>query len=136
MPAIVTSDAALPKPVTVSLNSAVKLIGASVAGSACPCAWLTVTVGAPAVKVTVLSVLVDAWFIVGRPMAVATSAGTVTITVPAVGHPGDVHGDRVGGAVGAGDRRDREVLVPPAVPVMVTSELSSKSVTGPLNTTV
>ena len=61
VPLIVTSAAV--KPLTASLNTAVKLIGEAEVGSAWPAAWLIVTVGAVvsgAVKVTVLSVLVEA----------------------------------------------------------------------------
>src|SRR5204862_6219264 len=58
VPLRVTSPVA--KPVTDSLKITVKLIGLLLVGSACPAAWLIVTVGGVASNVTVLSVLVEA----------------------------------------------------------------------------
>src|SRR5439155_951779 len=58
-------------------------MGAVLVGSACPAAWLIVTVGGVGSKVTVLSVLVEAVF--PLPAAsVAPPAGIVAITVPPV----------------------------------------------------
>ena len=77
----------LSKPVTGALKTTVKLIGDVAVGSACPIAWLIVTVG-PAVgsQVTMLSVLVDARL--RLPAAsVATPAAMVATTVPAVVMP-------------------------------------------------
>src|SRR5439155_24407312 len=61
VPLIVTSVPV--KPVTGSLNTAVKLIGEALVGSAWPAAWLIVTVGgvvSGGVLITLLSVLVVA----------------------------------------------------------------------------
>src|SRR5947208_542293 len=61
VPLIVTSVPV--KPLTGSLNTAVKLIGEALVGSAWPAAWLIVTVGgvvSGGVKLTLLSVLVEA----------------------------------------------------------------------------
>ena len=70
------------KPVTVSLKATVKLIGLVLVGSACPAAWLIVTLGATLSNATVLSVLVDARL--RLPAAsVAAPAGTLTTTLPA-----------------------------------------------------
>src|SRR5436853_7647271 len=66
--------------------TAVKVMGAVLVGSACPAAWLIVTVGGVGSKVTVLSVLVEAVF--PLPAAsVAPPAGIVAITVPPVVRP-------------------------------------------------
>src|SRR2546429_9827110 len=63
-------------PLTGSLKTAVKVMGAVLVGSACPAAWLIVTVGGVGSKVTVLSVLVEAGF--PLPAAsVAPPAGVV-----------------------------------------------------------
>ena len=51
LPVIVTS--ALVKSVTGSLKTTVKLMGEALVGSACPAAWLMVTVGAMLSTVTV-----------------------------------------------------------------------------------
>ncbi len=56
MPPIATSAAA--KPLTASLNTAVKLIGDALAGSAWPAAWSIVTVGGVLSTVTVTALLV------------------------------------------------------------------------------
>src|SRR5436190_554734 len=50
------------KPLTGPLKTAVKLIGELLVGSAWPAAWLIVTAGRVASKVTLLSVLVEAVF--------------------------------------------------------------------------
>src|SRR5947207_12948460 len=50
------------KPLTGPLKTAVKLIGEALVGSAWPTAWLIVTVGGVASKLTLLSVLVEAVF--------------------------------------------------------------------------
>src|SRR5438034_6009445 len=74
------------KPLTDSLKTAVKVMGAVLVGSACPAAWLIVTVGGVGSNVTVLSVLVEAVF--PLPAAsVAPPAGIVAITVPPVVGP-------------------------------------------------
>src|SRR5688500_3963339 len=68
-------------PVTGSLNCTVNVIDAAPLGSVWPAAWLMVTVGAPAVNCTVLSVLVDAtlgWL----PASMAAAAGIDATTVP------------------------------------------------------
>src|SRR5437773_10129357 len=71
------------KSLTDSLKTAVKVMGAVLVGSACPAAWLIVTVGGVGSNVTVLSVLVEAVF--PLPAAsVAPPAGIVAITVPPV----------------------------------------------------
>src|SRR5256884_1954505 len=68
-------------PLTGSLKTAVKVMGAVLVGSACPAAWLIVTVGGVGSKVTVLSVLVEAVF--PLPAAsVAPPAGIVRIAEP------------------------------------------------------
>src|SRR6266850_8459646 len=53
VPVIVTS--APVKPLTASLKTAVKFIGDAPVGSACPAAWLIVTVGGVLSKATLLS---------------------------------------------------------------------------------
>src|SRR5438034_473497 len=69
---------ALPISLTDSLKTAVKVMGAVLVGSACPAAWLIVTVGGVGSNVTVLSVLVEAVF--PLPAAsVAPPAGIVAI---------------------------------------------------------
>src|SRR6266480_1818778 len=99
---------ALLKPLTGSLKTAVKLIGELLVGSAWPAAWLIVTEGGVASKVTLLSVLVEA--VLRLPAAsCATPTAMLAITVT--------------------------VLVPPAVPLMVTPA-PLKPLTGSLNTAV
>src|SRR5437867_4057458 len=72
--------------ITDCMMTAVKVIGAALVGSACPAAWLIVTVGGVGSNVTVLSVLVEAVF--PLPAAsVAPPAGIVAITVPPVVRP-------------------------------------------------
>src|SRR6185369_5279460 len=125
VPLSVTSP--VPKPVTGSLNTTVKLIGDADVGSDCPAAWLIVTVGTVVSKVTVLSVLVEAALTLPAA-SFAAPAAMFAITVPSVipltatlyvlGPPVTV-----------------TVLVPPAVPLIVTS-LLAKPLTGSLNTTV
>src|SRR5207249_2084221 len=66
------------KPLTDSLKTAVKVMGAVLVGSACPAAWLIVTVGGGS-NVTVLSVLVEAVFPL-RAAALAPAASHVAIT--------------------------------------------------------
>src|SRR5439155_1493682 len=62
-PAVPPITTSLPvKPLTDSLKTAVKVMGAVLVGSACPAAWLIVTVGGVGSNVTVLSVLVEAVF--------------------------------------------------------------------------
>src|SRR5439155_1355841 len=74
------------KPLTGSLKTAVKVMGAVLVGSACPAAWLIVTASGVGSKVTVFSVLVEAVF--PLPAAsVAPPAGIVAITVPPVVRP-------------------------------------------------
>src|SRR5207248_3283054 len=70
-------------PVTASLNTTVKLIGEALVGSACPAAWLIVTVGAVTrLNVTVLSVDVDATFGKLETLPVAAPAFTAATTSP------------------------------------------------------
>src|SRR5206468_2062636 len=126
VPVIVTS---LPvKPLTDSLKTAVKVMGAVLVGAACPAAWLIFTVGGVGSNVTVLSVLVEAVF--PLPAAsVAPPAGIVAITVPPVVSPLPPSFPT---------RRSSDlstVLVPPAVPVIVTS-LPVKPLTDSLKTAV
>src|SRR5947207_14194809 len=74
---------ALLKPLTGSLNTAVKLIGELLVGSAWPAAWLIVTEGGVASEVALLLVLVEAELVV--PAASwATPTAVMPITVPAV----------------------------------------------------
>src|SRR5439155_474260 len=84
VPLIVTSVPV--KPLTGSLNTAVKLIGEALVGSAWPAAWLIVTVGgvvSGGVKLTLLSVLVEA--VLRLPAAsCAIPAEIEAITVPAL----------------------------------------------------
>src|SRR6266513_1704461 len=71
------------KPLTGPLKTAVKLIGELLVGSAWPAAWLIVTVGGVASKLTLLSVLVEA--VLRLPAAsCAAPAAMLAITVPAV----------------------------------------------------
>src|SRR5439155_1503151 len=89
-------------------------MGAVLVGSACPAAWLIVTVGGVGSKVTVLSVLVEAVF--PLPAAsVAPSAGIVR-------SDGVVEGRRVTAGVWVlGQTVTSTVLVPPAVPPITTA---------------
>src|SRR5437016_3422016 len=74
------------KPLTGSLKTAVKLIGEALVGSAWPAAWLIVTVGGVASKLTLLSVVVEAaWMLPAA--SCATPAGMGAGTVPAVVMP-------------------------------------------------
>ena len=114
--------------VTDSVKTTVKLIGLVPVGSACPAAWLIVTVGA---------VMSPGDGVVGGGRGGVAVAGRVGGDAggdrgddrAAGGHPGD--GDVVGGAR-TGDGGGQ---VPPAVPVMVTSPVA-KSSTASLKTTV
>src|SRR5205823_2471037 len=74
------------KPLTGPLKTAVKLIGEALVGSAWPTAWLIVTVGGVASKLTLLSVLVEAVFRLPAASC-ATPAGMLAITVPSVVMP-------------------------------------------------
>src|SRR5438034_2438536 len=65
------------KPLTDSLKTAVKVMGAVLVGSACPAAWLIVTVGGVGSNVTVLSVLVEAVFPLDRKSTRLHSSHTV-----------------------------------------------------------
>src|SRR5437773_11368735 len=99
-------------------------MGAVLVGSACPAAWLIVTVGGVGSNVTVLSVLVEAVF--PLPAAsVAPPAGIVAITVPPVVRSEERRVGEVGPPVTS------TVLVPPAVPAITTS-LPVKPLHGPL----
>src|SRR5687767_10511392 len=80
VPLRVTSPVA--KPVTASLNVTVKRTGEAEVGSACPAAWLIVTVGGVS-YVTILSVLVEARLGL-VPASIATPALMEAITVPLV----------------------------------------------------
>src|SRR2546430_711738 len=86
-PAVPPITTSLPvKPLTDSLKTAVKVMGAVLVGSACPAAWLIVTVGGVGSNVTVLSVLVEA--VVPFPAAsVAPPARLAAVNVAAVGQP-------------------------------------------------
>src|SRR5512145_225066 len=123
VPLRVTSPVA--KPVTASLNVTVKRIGEAEVGSACPAAWLIVTVGG-ASYVTVLSVLVEARFGF-EPASVATPALMEAITVPLVVMP-DTE------TVYTAGPPETAAVVAPAVPLRVTSPVA-KPVTASLNTT-
>src|SRR5207247_205035 len=82
VPPIVTSVPV--KPLTGSLNTAVKLIGGALVGSGWPVAWLIVTVGgvvSGGVKLTLLSVLVEA---VLRLPAAAVVGGFSKLTLLSV----------------------------------------------------
>ena len=81
-----TSPELLVKPVTASLKTTVNRIGLLLVGSACPAAWLMVTVGGVTSHVTVLSVEVDAALLLPAA-SVAAPAGTVAMTVPLVVMP-------------------------------------------------
>src|SRR5207248_164535 len=74
------------KPLTGPLKTAVKLIGELFVGSAWPAAWLIVTAGGVASKLTLLSVLVEAVFRLPAASC-ATPAGMLAITVPSVVMP-------------------------------------------------
>src|ERR1051326_738360 len=125
VPPIVTS--LLVKPVTGSLNTAVKLMGELLVGSFWPAAWLIVTVGGGMSYVTLLSVLLEA--VLPFPAkSVAPPAPMLAVTVPSV-IPLTATLYVVGPPV------TTTVLVPPAVPPIVTS-LLVKPVTGSLNTAV
>src|SRR5207247_2631957 len=85
-PAVPPITTSLPvKPLTDSLKTAVKVMGAVLVGSACPAAWLIVTVGGGA-HVSVLSMLVEAVFALPAASE-APPAGIVATTVPAAGWP-------------------------------------------------
>src|SRR5437870_2881715 len=100
-------------------------MGAVLVGSACPAAWLIVTVGGGS-NVTVLSVLVEAVF--PLPAAsVAPPAGIVAITVPPVGRPLTATVKSLAPPVTS------TALVPPAVPPFSTSSPVSPR-TGSLTT--
>src|SRR5207244_1047192 len=127
-PAVPPITTSLPvKPLTDSLKTAVKVMGAVLVGSACPAAWLIVTVGGVA-NVTVLSVLVEAVF--PLPAAsVAPPAGIVAITLPPVVRP------LPASALFPYTTLFRSVVVPPAVPPITTS-LPVKPLTDSLKTAV
>src|SRR2546422_9022235 len=83
VPLIVTSP--LTKLLTASLKATVKLMGDAFVGSVCPAAWLIVTVGATASKVTVLSVLVEAVVRLPAPSGKSpevVGGGTVQMGIP------------------------------------------------------
>src|SRR5438046_2280472 len=116
------------KPLTGPLKTAVKLIGEALVGSAWPTAWLIVTVGGVASKLTLLSVLVEAVFRLPAASC-ATPAGMLAITVPSVVMPLTAT-ERKSVAQGTGT-----VLVRPAVPMRMTPA-PVKPLTGPLKTAV
>src|SRR5205809_882962 len=100
-------------------------MGAVLVGSACPAAWLIVTVGGGS-NVTVLSVLVEAVF--PLPAAsVAPPAGIVAITVPPVVRP-----DRKSVVEGKSPVTSTG-LVPPDEPP-ITTTLPLKPLTNSLQT--
>src|SRR5437773_1456977 len=97
------------KSLTDSLKTAVKVMGAVLVGSACPAAWLIVTVGGVGSNVTVLSVLVEAVF--PLPAAsVAPPAGKIGRASCREGGPLTAAGEVLGRPVTS------TVVVPPAVP--------------------
>ena len=98
-------------------------------GSACPAAWLIVTVGGGGRKVTVLSVLVETKLLRPDTVDVATLAAMLTITVPALVMPEMATSYVLGPPVTVA------VLIPAAVPVIVTA-LPLNPVTASLNTAV
>src|SRR5205809_36475 len=116
------------KPLTGSLNTAVKLIGDLLVGSAWPAAWFFPYATLFRSKVTLLSVLVEA--VLRLPAAsLATPAAMEAITVPAVVMPETA-------TLRSEERRvGKDGLVPPAAPLIVTS-VPVKPLTGSLNTAV
>src|SRR5206468_959109 len=128
-PAVPPITTSLPvKRLTESLKTAVEVMGAVLVGSACPAAWLIVTVGGVGSNVTVLSVLVEAVF--PLPAAsVAPPSGIVAITLPPTLFPYTTLFRSLGPPVTS------TVLVPPAVPPITTS-LPVKPLTGSLKTAV
>src|SRR5947207_2908023 len=83
---LLTFTPPLRSPLTGSLKTAVKLIGELFVGSAWPAAWLIVTAGRVASKLTLLSVLVEAVFRLPAASC-ATPAGMLASTVPSVVMP-------------------------------------------------
>src|SRR5688572_22893228 len=124
VPLSVTSPVA--KPVTASLNVTVKRIGEAEVGSACPAAWLIVTVGGVS-YVTLLSVLVEARLGL-LPASIATPALMEAITVPLLVIPESF-------TLLPYTTLFRSAVVAPAVPLSVTSPVA-KPVTASLNVTV
>src|SRR5215831_10367085 len=117
------------KPVTASLKTTEKLIGDVFVGSACPAAWLIVTVGAVGFHVTVLSVLVEA-VLVFPAVSLAAAVGIDATTVPAVVIPVTL-------TVYVGPLPLMlAASVPPAVDPVKAMSLAVKPVTGSLKTTV
>src|SRR5947207_1719465 len=116
------------KPLTGPLKTAVKLIGELFVGSAWPAAWLIVTAGRVASKLTLLSVLVEAVFRLPAASC-ATPAGVLAFTVPAAVMPLTATVSVLGPLLTV------TVLVPPAVPEIVTPA-PLKPLTGSLKTAV
>src|SRR5947208_13184048 len=116
------------KPLTGPLKTAVKLIGEALVGSAWPTAWLIVTVGGVASKLTLLSVLVEAVFRLPAASC-AFPAGRRDTTGSGVWSSDVGSSDLLGPPVTV------TVLVPPAVPEIVTPA-PLKPLTGPLKTAV
>src|SRR2546426_11614069 len=83
------------KPLTGSLNTAVKLIGAALVGSAWPAAWLIVTVGGVVSIVTVLSVGVEAVWRLPTACSAAAGAWEALPAAPVFQAP-EADGDGVG----------------------------------------
>ena len=79
VPPIVTS--ALVNPLTASLKTTVKLIGEALVGSACPPAWLIVTVGATLSTVTVTPLLVVVLPAASRATAVSVWEPLLAVVV-------------------------------------------------------
>src|SRR5439155_517779 len=129
VPLIVTSVPV--KPLTGSLNTAVKLMVGTLVGSAWLASWSIVPAGgwvSGGVKLTLLSVLVEA--VLRLPAAsCATPAVIVAITVPALLIPLSLPVALLISPLTV------TVLVPPAVPPIVTS-VPVKPLTGSLNTAV
>ena len=129
MPPRITSPS--PKPATGSLNTATNTTGLTDVGSACAGAWSMATDGgvtSPAgrLNVTVLSVLVDAWFgLFAR--STQTMAPIEAVTVPVWVMPDTVTVYEVGPPL-------TTAVVAPAVPPRVTSPVA-KPLTASLNTT-
>src|SRR5207244_1762727 len=113
---------------TDSLKTAVKVMGAVLVGSACPAAWLIVTVGGVGSKVTVLSVLVEAVFPV-RAATVLNSSEQVTTTAASGVSP------LAAPVLVLGPPVISYVVVPPAVPHSIPTRRSS-DLTDSLKTAV
>src|SRR3954447_22758319 len=128
LPEIETS--VLVKPLTGSLKTAVNSIGAALVGSFWPAFWVIVTLGFVEWEVTVLSVAVDALFVLPAA-SLAPSAGIEAMTAPSV-MPETAMLKVLLSELGV---VTVTVLVPPALPEIETSVLV-KPLTGSLKTAV